>query len=193
MRIAREITVCRGIKVLRPSGRRLLGVGTVVALALLAAVMLGVGLSRDPSVVPSVLLDKPAPSLRGATLDGRTLDLRSYRDKVVLVNMWASWCTACRGEHPVLVATQRAYAGLGLQIIGVDMRDTLDGAREFLATMGAYYPTVRDPTAQIAIAWGTFGIPETYVVDRTGKIREKGVGPVTTAWVDAHVVPLLAK
>lgn len=176
----------------RPRWRRLVGVAALMGLAVLAGIMFSVGFGRDPSVVRSVLLEKPAPPLHGTTLDGTTLDLSGFRGKVVLVNVWASWCAACRAEHPVLTAAQRGYAGRGLQIIGVDMSDKLGDAQRFLTEMGgANYPSVRDPNAQIAISWGTFGVPETYVVDRAGTIREKAVGAVTTAWISGHVVPLL--
>lgn len=172
--------------------RRVVGVGALALLAVLVGVVLSVGFGRDPSVVRSVLINKPAPVLHGTTLDGNILDLRTYRGKIVLVNVWASWCAACRAEHPVLAATQRAYADRGLQIIGVDMSDKPADAKKFLTEMGgANYPSVMDPNAQIAISWGTFGVPETYVVDRTGTIREKAVGAITTGWVNAHVAPLL--
>lgn len=172
--------------------RRLIGVAALTALATLAAVIFSVGFGRDPSVVRSVLIDKPAPPLVGTTLDGAPLDLRGYRGKVVMVNVWASWCPACRAEHPVLAAAQRTFADRGLQIIGVDMSDKLADAKKFLTEMGGQaYPSVQDPNAQIAIRWGTFGVPETYVLDRTGIIREKAVGAVTPAWIDANVVPLL--
>lgn len=176
----------------RRARRRLLGAALLAALAAIAGIVLGAGFGRDPSVVRSVLIDRPAPPLHGATLDGAPLDLRSYRGKTVLVNVWASWCAACRAEHPVLAAAQRAYASRGLQIIGIDMSDKPADARRFLTEMGgANYPSVTDPNAQIAISWGTFGVPETYLLDATGTIREKAVGAVTTSWVDAHVVPLL--
>lgn len=172
--------------------RQLVGVALLAGLAALTGIVFSVGFGRDPSVVRSLLLNKPAPPLHGATLDGAPLDLSGYRGKIVLVNVWASWCAACRAEHPVLVAAQRSYASRGLQIIGVDMSDKPADARRFLTELGgANYPSVRDPNAAIAISWGTFGVPETYVVDRTGVIREKAVGAVTTAWIDGHVVPLL--
>lgn len=172
--------------------RRLLWCAALAAVTAAIAVVLGVGFGRDPSVVRSVLINKPAPPLYGTTLDGAAIDLRTYRGKLVLVNVWASWCAACRTEHPVLAATQSAYAEDGLQIIGIDMSDRLSDARQFLTEMGgASYPSVADPNAQLAISWGTFGVPETYVVDRSGIIREKAVGAVTTAWVNAQVVPLL--
>lgn len=172
--------------------RRLVGTAVLAALAALAAVVFSVGFGRDPSVVRAMLIDKPAPPLSGITLDGAPLNLRDYRGKVVLVNIWASWCIACRAEHPVLAAAQRGLAGRGLQIIGVDMSDKLADAKSFLTEMGGEaYPSVRDPNAQIAVSWGTFGVPETYVVDRTGIIREKTVGAVTPDWIGAHVLPLL--
>lgn len=174
------------------SPRRVIGGLIVAALAGLAAVMFSVGFGRDPAVVRSVLLHKPAPPLHGSTLNGATLDLRQFRGKVVLVNIWASWCAACRAEHPVLAATQRAYAGDGLQIVGIDMSDSRADATKFLTEMGgADYPSVFDPQAQIAIGWGAFGVPETYLVDRTGVIRAKAVGAVTAGWVARYVLPVL--
>ena len=172
--------------------RRLIGGAVLATLVVAAAVVFSVGFGRDPSVVRSVLIGRPAPALTGVSLDGAPLDLNQFRGKVVLVNVWASWCAACREEHPVLSAAQRTFAADGLQIVGVDMSDTVPDAQAFLTAMGgAAYPSVQDPHAQLAISWGTFGVPETYVIDRGGVIREKAVGPVTREWIDAHVVPLL--
>lgn len=186
-------TTAPGTTARRPQRRRrAVGALVVATLAAGVAVMFSVGFGRDPSVVRSVLLNKPAPPLHGTTLDGGRLDIRDYRGKILLVNVWASWCKACRAEHPVLAATQRTYAGDGLQIVGIDMSDTVADARRFLTEMGGEtYPSVRDPNAQIAITWGTFAVPETYLVDPTGTIREKAVGAVTPDWINAHVVPLL--
>ena len=178
----------------RRNRRRVAGLVIVGLLVVATGVVFSVGFGRDPSVVRSVLINKPAPALSGTTLDRAPLDLRRYRGKVVLVNVWASWCAACREEHPVLTAVQRAYADRGLQIIGIDMSDTRVDAEKFLTEMGgAPYPSVFDPRARIAIRWGTFGVPETYLIDRNGTIREKAVGPITTRWVNAHVTPLLEK
>ncbi len=172
--------------------RRTLRLAVLASFAAAVGLTFSVGFGRDPSVVHSVLINKAPPPLRGTTLDGGRLDVRSYRGKIVLVNVWASWCAACRAEHPVLAAAQRDYTGAGLQIIGVDMSDNLPDAQKFLVEMGgAAYPSVQDPNAQIAVSWGTFAVPETYLVDRNGVIREKAVGAVTAAWVNTHVVPLL--
>lgn len=172
--------------------RRWAALVAVVALTAGMAVVLSTGFGRDPAVVRSALIGQPAPPLAGQTLDGGRLDLRDYRGKVVLVNFWASWCEACKEEHPVLVAAQRRLNDLGLQVIGVDMNDTRTDAKRFLKQMGgANYPSVFDPQAKIAAAWGVFGIPETYVVDRDGTIVAKKVGVITPQWINTKVVPLL--
>lgn len=177
-----------------PRRRRLtLGIAAVGAFAAVTTAVFGAGFGRNPAVVASTLVNKPAPPLRGITLGGIPLDLSSYRGKVLLVNVWASWCAPCRAEHPVLAAAQRDYARRGLQIVGIDMSDKPADARRFLTDMGgAAYPSVQDPHAEHAIAWGTFGVPETYLVDREGIVREKAVGAVTPDWILATVVPVLA-
>lgn len=173
---------------------RWLWLALVVAAAAALTGVLGVGLGRDPSVVNSVLLSRPAPPLVGRTLDGAALNLGSYRGRLVLVNVWASWCAACRAEHPVLAAAQRDLGPRGLQVVGIDMSDKPADARRFLAELGgASWPSVVDPDARIAISWGTFAVPETYVVDARGTIVEKAVGAVTTNWIATRVVPRLAR
>ncbi|MGH8774385.1 MAG: TlpA family protein disulfide reductase [Jiangellaceae bacterium] len=165
---------------------------TVVALGAAVVVVFGTGFGRDPSVVESALIDRPAPPLSGPGLDGEPVDVDDHRGKVVLVNVWASWCEACRSEHPILAATQDKLGPRGLQIIGIDMSDTRDDALAFLDEMGgANYPSVFDPDATRAVEWGTFAVPETYVVDRDGTIVQKAVGPVTAEWLAENVVLLL--
>jgi cytochrome c biogenesis protein CcmG/thiol:disulfide interchange protein DsbE len=173
--------------------RRLLPLVVLATAAVVVTAALAVGFGRDPQVVPSALIGQPAPPLAGETLDGGHLDLTEHRGSVVLVNVWASWCDACIEEHPVLIDTQQDLGSRGLQIIGINMSDTRQAARAFLDEMGgATYPSVFDPTAEIAVAWGVFGVPETYVVDRDGIVVAKAIGPVTTGWIQTSVVPLLA-
>ena len=180
----------------RPAGshvrRRWLWVLLVIMLAATAVAVLSVGFGRDPSVVDSVLLDRPAPPLAGRTLDGDTLDLADYRGEVVLVNVWASWCAPCRREYPVLEQASRELEPYGLQVIGINTQDTNEDASAFLAELGgANFPSVVDPDGRIAVEWGTFGVPETFVVDRDGRLRSKVVGAVSSDWIVANVVPLL--
>lgn len=172
---------------------RWLAAGGVVALAALAGTAFGSGLGHDPSVVRSVLIGHPAPALSGPTLSGAPLSRSALTGKVLLVTVWASWCPSCRGEAPVLDAAQRRYGGRGLQVVGIDMTDQASAARSFLAaTGGDVFPSLFDPDATVAINWGTFGVPESYLVDRSGVVRAKVVGTVSAGWISSHVPTLLA-
>jgi cytochrome c biogenesis protein CcmG/thiol:disulfide interchange protein DsbE len=164
----------------------------LVAGAAVVAVVLSAGFGRDPTVVQSVLLDRPAPPLAGATLDGDRFDLGDHHGNVVLVNVWASWCGPCRQEYPVLEEADRELGARGLQIVGINTQDSDAEARAFLDELGGEsYPSVVDPDGRIAVEWGTFGVPETFVVDRDGRLQAKVVGAVTREWIAANVVPLL--
>lgn len=170
-------------------------------LLVLAAALAGVaavvsvfssGFGRDPSVVPSNFVSAPAPDLAGPTLGGGRYDLDRDPAEVVLVNVWASWCGPCRAEYPVLAAAARGLEARGLSVVGINTQDKPQDARAFLQEMGGeVYPSVVDVEGRHAVDWGTFGVPETFVVDATGTVRARKVGEVTSAWIDQHVVPLL--
>jgi len=165
----------------------LLALGAVTVLTVLSA-----GFGRDPSVVDSVLLDGPAPLLAGPTLDGGSFDLADYRGKVVLVNVWASWCAPCRDEYPLLEAAQRELSPAGLQVVGIDTQDSTRAAQRFLDEMGGEnFPNVLDPDGRKTIDWGAFGVPETYLVDRDGTLVAKQVCQLSAEWIATTVVPLL--
>lgn len=166
-------------------------------LALLSAVaVLGLVLVTRLEGQPparSVLLGQPAPPLQGPTLDGGTFDLDDWRGQVVLVNVWASWCVPCQKEQPLLVSAYEQLNPQGLQIVGINVRDKPDEARAFMQKFGqAPWPSVQDPDGQRAVDWGTFALPETYLVDRSGTIVAKGVGELDAGWIQTNVVPLLA-
>ncbi|HEU4513655.1 MAG TPA: redoxin domain-containing protein [Nocardioidaceae bacterium] len=164
-----------------------LGVGALVA-------VLGSGFGRDPSVVPSNFVSEPAPDLAGPTLDGGTYDLSKDPADVVLVNVWASWCGPCKAEYPVLAAAAKGLGPRGLSVVGINTQDKPQDAEQFLQEMGGeVYPSVVDFEGRHAVDWGTFGIPETFVVDDSGTVRARLVGEVTPAWIDQHVVPLLER
>lgn len=163
----------------------LLVVGTVTA-------AFATGLQRNPSLVRSVLIGRPAPPLSGRTLAGTFFRAGSVHGKVLLVTVWASWCPSCQSEQGLLDAVQRQLGPRGLQVVGIDMTDSASTARAFLTrTGGELYPNIFDPDATLAIDWGTFGVPESYLVDRAGIVRAKMTGTVTTAWIDQQVLPLL--
>lgn len=173
--------------------RRGLWLGALLVAAVGVAAILGVGFGRDPRIVESVLLDEPAPPLSGRTLGGGSFDLDAHLDQVVVVNVWASWCTVCKEEHPELEAAARRLASHGVQFVGLNTQDTVEDARAFLQEMGgSSFPSVRDPNGRKALDWGVFGVPETFLVDQRGHVRAKIVGAVTEEWLVARAVQLLA-
>ena len=175
-----------------PRRRRWPWFAVVLVLAVAAVAVLGTGFGRDPTVVDTVLMDQPAPPLRGPTLEGGTFDLADHAGQIVVVNVWASWCVPCRREHPVLQEAARVLAPLGVQFVGINTQDSPADARAFMEEMGALpYPSVLDPDGRWAVEWGIFGVPETFVVDVDGRIRAKRIGELTEGWIVEAVGPLL--
>ena len=176
---------------LRPRRRSLLLL-SVVVVAAGAAIVLSTGFGRDPTVVESVLLDEPAPALVGPTIDGGTFDLSEHKGSIAVVNVWASWCGPCRREHPLLVQAAERLEPLGVTFVGINTQDTNADAKRFLDELGGErYPSVTDPKGRVAVEWGTFGVPETFIVDRDGRLRAKRIGEITPGWIEATVAPLL--
>ncbi|MDE2167751.1 MAG: DsbE family thiol:disulfide interchange protein [Alphaproteobacteria bacterium] len=162
-----------------------------VGLALAFGVSLDRG--RDPSMVPSALIGKPVPAfslppVKGTALGLSTADLKGA---VSLVNVFASWCVACREEHPLLM---RLKARGVVPIYGIDYKDKPDDAARWLATMGNPYDRVgADLDGWAGIDWGVYGVPETYVIDRDGRIAFKQIGPITPTILDGTILPLVEK
>ena len=151
------------------------------------------GLERDPSAIPSTLVGKPVPEFRLPPVKGRTLGLASsdLRGDVSLVNVFASWCTACRAEHPLLM---RLKTDRTVHIHGIDYKDKPDDAANWLDTLGdPYLRTGADIDGRVAIDWGVYGVPETFVVDRRGRVAFKLVGPVTEEILSREILPLVEK
>ncbi|MEX2290524.1 MAG: redoxin domain-containing protein [Mycobacteriales bacterium] len=174
----------------RPGRRMWRTLALLMSVALLGLVLVSRLEGQPPA--RSVLLDGPAPALQGMTLEGATFDLDDWRGQVVLVNVWASWCVPCRQEQPLLVASYRELAPRGLQIVGINVRDKPQEARAFLQEFGqAPWPSVQDPDGRQAVDWGTFALPETYLVDGSGTVVAKAVGELDAAWIQQNVTPLL--
>ncbi len=151
--------------------------------------MLAVGLGLDPRELPSPLLRQPAPPFTLARLDAptRQFGLDDMRGQVWLLNVWASWCVACRAEHPVLL---RAVREGRIAIVGLDYKDEDNAARAWLAALGdPYTATVVDPGGRLGIDYGVYGVPETFLIDARGVIRYKHVGPVTQDVLDNILMP----
>jgi cytochrome c biogenesis protein CcmG/thiol:disulfide interchange protein DsbE len=162
-----------------------------VAVFALLALALAFGLGRDPSLVPSALLGKPAPEfdLPAVPDFGPALSSRDLKGQVSLVNVFASWCVSCRIEHPLLMDLSRAG---GVAIYGLDYKDKPeDGARWLSERGNPYAATGLDIDGRVGIEWGVYGVPETFVVDAQGDIVYKQIGPLTPeAWNDT-ILPLI--
>jgi cytochrome c biogenesis protein CcmG, thiol:disulfide interchange protein DsbE len=171
--------------------RRLLYLLPVVVFALLAGGFY-LGLGIDPNVLPSPLIDQPAPDFTLPPLangkDGfASADLSGH---VSLVNTFASWCAPCREEHPVLNALARTKR---VPIYGIDYKDKQQPAQAWIAELGDPYTKIGVDDGKVGIAWGVYGVPETFIVDRAGRIRYKHVGPLTEADIAHTILPLVAK
>ncbi|MCL6647763.1 MAG: TlpA family protein disulfide reductase [Chloroflexi bacterium] len=171
---------------------RLLSVGFVVVVALALLALLGYGLlvaGKPSGAVPVEL--RPARPFTLSRLDGGELRLADLRGKVVLLNFWASWCGPCLDEAPVLERAARQYAERGVVVVGVNIWDSESDARAFLERFGISYPNGRDARGTIAIDYGVSGVPETYFIDRDGRLVRKWIGPLNerqlTAWLDELV------
>ena len=160
-------------------------IGLVAAFAL--------GLRNDPSLVPSPLVGKPVPVFDLPPVTGRTLGLssRDLQGHVSLVNVFASWCISCREEHPLLMRLARSRM---VPIQGLDYTDKPADASRWLAAMGdPYTRTGADTDGRVAIDWGVYGVPETFVVSRRGIIAYKQIGPITPSILDRRIAPLIAR
>jgi len=170
----------------------------VFALPLLAfaaiAVWFLVGLGRDPAKLPSALIDKPVPEFVLPALEGgngKGLATEDLRGRVTLVNFFASWCAPCKIEHPVLM---RLAAGKRVAVLGVSYKDKAADSRRFLTQLGDPFAAIGfDPEGRVAIDWGVYGVPETFVVDRQGRIRHRHVGPLTDAALKDALMPMIAR
>jgi cytochrome c biogenesis protein CcmG/thiol:disulfide interchange protein DsbE len=144
----------------------------------------------DPSRIPSALIGRPAPqttlpALEGLVADGRPvpgLDPNVFKGKVSLVNVWASWCVPCHDEAPLL---SQLGQDKRLRLVGINYKDAPDNARRFLGRYGNPFGIVGvDGNGRAAIEWGVYGVPETFIVGRDGRIAYKLVGPVTPENID---------
>jgi cytochrome c biogenesis protein CcmG/thiol:disulfide interchange protein DsbE len=150
-------------------------------------------LDRDPSGIPSALIGKPVPVFSLPPVKGRELGLSSndLTGDVSLVNVFASWCVACREEHPLLM---RLKADGAVAVHGLDYKDEPDNAARWLNSMGdPYTRTGADRDGRVAIDWGVYGVPETFVVSRAGRIAYKQTGPLTAKDLEDTVLPLMRK
>ena len=154
---------------------------------------LAFGLTRDPTILPSTLIGRHVPKFSLPPVQGRTLGLASENlvGEVSLVNVFASWCTACRLEHPVFL---RLKAEGVVPVHGINDKDRPEDAAAWLDTLGdPYTRTGADRDGRVAIDWGVYGVPETFVIDRDGEVAFKQVGPITPEVYASAIGPLLER
>jgi cytochrome c biogenesis protein CcmG/thiol:disulfide interchange protein DsbE len=156
--------------------RRLLSAAAILGPALAILGLLGYGLTTEPKYIPTPFIAKPAPPFALALFDGGTLTLHQLRGKVVFLNFWASWCPPCRAEARMLEAAWQKHREQGVVFLGVNIQDEEENARAFLQEFGITYPNGLDRGARIAIEYGVWGLPETFFIDRDGRITYKHVG-----------------
>jgi cytochrome c biogenesis protein CcmG, thiol:disulfide interchange protein DsbE len=159
------------------------------------AVLFWKGLSGDPSRIPSPLIDKSVPQfslppITGSSLPGlQDMDLKTGQP--TLVNIWASWCAPCRQEHPLLMELSKTP---GLTVVGINYKDEPENALRFLGVMGNPFSAVgMDVDGRVAIDFGDYGVPETFLVDGEGTIRGKIIGQLYPATVREKILPFIEK
>jgi cytochrome c biogenesis protein CcmG/thiol:disulfide interchange protein DsbE len=171
--------------------RRVVLLGIVVSAVLVVAGLLATGLGRDPTATASPLVGRAAPDFTLPGVDGPAVQLSKLRGQVVVVNFWASWCTECHTEQPALNATWQRFRDSGVVVVGVDFQDNTADARDYLAAAGSTYPVVEDADSRTALAYGVRGVPETFVLDRSGRVSERFIGAVQTDRLGDRISTLL--
>lgn len=155
------------------------------------AVFLGVGLTLKPREVPSPLIGKPAPAFSLPQLHqaSQVIGPESLRGKVYLLNVWASWCGSCRVEHPHLMELARSGR---VPVYGLNYKDGREAGIEWLNRYGdPYVASAFDADGRVAIDYGVYGAPETFLVDARGVIRYKHIGPLTPDVIEGKLMPLV--
>ncbi len=173
--------------------RRLLFALPLAAFVAIAA-WFAVGLTRDPNVLPSALIDRPVPAFTLSALEGADVPALSHeglRGRVSLVNVFASWCVPCRAEHPLLMRLAREGR---VAVYGIAYKDRAADAAGFLRSLGNPYAAIgHDESGRVGIEWGVYGVPETFIVDAAGRIRYRHVGALTPEVLNRTIVPMIAR
>ena len=156
--------------------------------------LLAYGFRTDPREIPSPLVGKAASPFALTTFDGQPVSLETLKGRVVVLNFWASWCyPACYEEAPALARAWERYRDRGVAMIGVNIQDKPEPARQFLARFNHTFPNAPDPAGRVSVDYGVYGVPETFFIDRAGRVRWKHVGAVTDEVMNQRVEALLAE
>lgn len=168
--------------------------GIPLVVFILLAFFLWRGLWQDPREIPSALIDKPAPAFTLPQLGdaGKQFSPADYKGKVWLLNVWGSWCVSCQVEHPALLSLAKMNV---VPVVGFDWKDKPDAAIRWLAQQGGdpYTFSVSDLDGRVAIDYGVYGAPETFVIDKAGVIRHKHIGPLDEKVLADKLLPIIRK
>jgi cytochrome c biogenesis protein CcmG/thiol:disulfide interchange protein DsbE len=172
--------------------RRWFLLAAVASASTVLAALLAYGLTRDPGAIRSQIIGRPAPDFALAALDGSgPVKLADLRGQVVLINFWASWCRECRVEHPSLEAAWQRYRDKGVVFLGIPFQDPPSASRAYLQEMGGEWPILQDQDARTALAFGVYGVPQTYLIGPDGRVRYWHVGPVDYGVLSDRIARLL--
>lgn len=173
------------------SGRILRWTGIGIALsAVVFAVVLASRFGADPGLVDSPLIGNPAPQFQLESLDGTTtVSLDDLRENIVVINFFASWCLECRAEHDDLVATSNVFGGEGVRFVQISYQENVNDSSEYLDRAGRSDSTLylQDPGSRTAIAYGVFGIPETFFINEEGTVVGKVIGETDALMLGATI------
>src|SRR5260370_21059113 len=185
-------TVARALTPVRHAAVRL-RYGLPIIVLVVLAFMLSWALNRDPRTIPSALIGQTVPQFTLPPVKGGVLGLSSadLMGEVSLVNVFASWCVECRAEHPLLL---RLKADAIVPIHGLNYKDSPDEAAKWLNTFGDPYTRAgADLNGRVAIDWGVYGVPETFVIAKDGRIAHKQIGPISAERLDVTILPLIRR
>ncbi len=174
--------------------RRLLYLVPAIVFGVIAGYFLwGLDPERDPRYIPSPMIDQPVPEFELAAIEGmegpglKTADLTA--GQVTLVNFFASWCLPCLAEHPILIELVERD---GVRLVGINYKNEPEEARAWLAALGNPYAQIgAATTGRVGIEWGVYGLPETFVIDKQGRIRYRHVGPIDARVLEREILPRL--
>jgi cytochrome c biogenesis protein CcmG/thiol:disulfide interchange protein DsbE len=170
--------------------KRVLFITPLILFAALAA-YLGFGLTRDARILPSALIDKPVPDFALPPLfpDEPGFSTADLKGKVSVVNVFASWCIPCRAEHPLWMRFAKEQK---VPLYGLNWKDKRKDAMAWIRELGNPYERIgHDLKNEAGIEWGVYGVPETYIIDRTGRIRKKHVGPIFPEILEKEILPVI--
>ena len=165
-----------------------------LAVFLLMVVYFAIGLTKDPQFIPSALIDKPVPEFALPPIEGgpgKGFLSADLKGSISVINVFASWCVPCRAEHAVITK----LAGMKVaKVYGLNYKDKPEDALRWLAELGDPYTAHgADRAGRVSIDWGVYGVPETFLVDRQGKIRYKHVGPINAELLEREILPIIEK